>query len=95
MGGWCQGGSFEMSNIVLQFCLRLERSSKGVTHFLVLEFGFLKCSDEVCNFINVVAVGAGGIQSTCGVVVGFVSGLWLDDLGGLKPGIPPGWVRLW
>ena len=90
VGDWCRGGSFETGNVVLQFCLRLERSSKGVTHFLVLQFGFLEFSDETCTFINVVAVGAGGIQSTGGSLVGILSELWLNDLLGLKPGILPG-----
>ena len=63
MGDWCRGGSFETGNVVLQFRLCLERSSKCVMHFFVFQFRVLKCFDEVCNFVNVVTLRAGGIQS--------------------------------
>ena len=93
MVGWCRGGGLETGNVVLQFCLHMERLSKGITHFLVLEFGFLECADEACNFLDVVAMGPGSVESTGRAVVGFLSELWLNDLWGLKPGIPPGGVR--
>ena len=91
VGVWCRGGGFEASNIVLEFCLRVERSSKGiVTHFLVLELGFLECADKARNFIHVVLMGTGGVESTGRAVVRFLSELWLNYLRGLKPGILPG-----
>ena len=63
---------------------------KGSQIFVVVKFGFLECADEACNFINVVSVGTGGVESTGRVVVRFLSELWLNYLWGLKPGILPG-----
>ena len=56
---------------------------------LVGNFGFLESSDEACNFIKIVTLGARGVKRASRAVIRFHNSLWSSDFWAFDPGIFP------